>query len=96
MVEPKAGWGRILKRAGIENLRLHDLRHTLASWQVSQGASLTITGRSLGHNSTVTTARYAHLAIDPVRDAMKKAVVAMLTAGKVKPEAEVTPIRGVE
>jgi integrase len=33
LVEPKAGWARLLKRAGIEDLRLHDLRHTLASWQ---------------------------------------------------------------
>jgi integrase len=37
LVEPKAGWARLLKRAGLENLRLHDLRHTLASWQVAQG-----------------------------------------------------------
>jgi integrase len=93
MVEPKAGWGRILKRAGLENLRLHDLRHTLASWQVAQGASLAIVGRGLGHNSTVTTARYAHLAVDPVRDAMNKAVAAMWTAGGVKESAEVVDLK---
>jgi integrase len=93
MVEPKKGWGRILKRAGLENLRLHDLRHTLASWQVSQGASLAIIGRGLGHNSTVTTARYAHLAVDPVRDAMNKACAAMLTAGGVKDKAEVVKLK---
>jgi integrase len=89
MVEPKAGWARILKRAGIENLRLHDLRHTLASWQVSQGVSLAITGRTLGHANVATTARYAHLGVDPVRDAMNKAVAAMWTAGGVKDKAEV-------
>jgi integrase len=96
LVEPKAGWARLLKRAGLENLRLHDLRHTLASWQVAQGVSLAIIGKGLGHNSTATTARYSHLAVDPVRDAMNKACAAMLTAGKVKPEAEVTPIRGAK
>lgn len=94
MVEPKAGWARILKRAGIENLRLHDLRHTLASWQVSLGVSLAITGRALGHNSTATTARYAHLGVDPVRDAMNKAVSAMLEAGGLKEKAEVINIKG--
>jgi integrase len=92
LVEPKAGWARLLKRAGLENLRLHDLRHTLASWQVSQGASLAIIGKGLGHNSTVTTARYAHLAIDPVRDAMNKAVAAMWTAGGAKDKAEVVKL----
>jgi integrase len=96
LVEPKAGWARLLKRAGLENLRLHDLRHTLASWQVAQGVSLAIIGKGLGHNSTATTARYSHLAVDPVRDAMNKTVAAMLTAGKVKPAAEVTPIRGAK
>jgi integrase len=93
LVEPKAGWARLLKRAGLENLRLHDLRHTLASWQVSQGASLAIIGRGLGHNSTVTTARYAHLAVDPVRDAMNKACAAMWTAGGVKESAEVVDLK---
>jgi hypothetical protein len=43
----------------------------------------------------VTTARYAHLAVDPVRDAMNKACAAIWTAGEVKPVAEVMPIRGV-
>ncbi len=47
LVEPKKGWTRILKRAGIQDLRIHDLRRTLGSWQAKTGASLTIIGKSL-------------------------------------------------
>lgn len=39
LVEPKSGWKRILKRAGIKDLRLHDLRRTLGSWQAATGAN---------------------------------------------------------
>ncbi|MEK8088726.1 site-specific integrase [Thermithiobacillus plumbiphilus] len=78
---------------GFANLRLHDLRHTLASWQVSMGVSLAITGKSLGHNNVATTARYAHLAIDPIRDAVNMATSAIWAAGGVKPSGDVVKIR---
>jgi integrase len=63
----KAAWWRICERAGIENCRLHDLRHTHASLLVSAGFSLPVIGRLLGHTQPRTTARYAHLADDPLR-----------------------------
>jgi len=80
--EPRKGWERILKRAGIENLRLHDLRRTLASYMVDTGASLPIIGKALNHQSQQTTAIYARLSLDPVRQAKDKAVQAMLGAIK--------------
>lgn len=78
MVEPKAGWRRILERAGIHNLRIHDLRRTLGSWLATQGESLPLIGKALGHKSTGSTAVYSRLALDPVRAAMTKAVDRML------------------
>jgi integrase len=56
LAEPKKGWERVLERAGIENLRMHDLRRTLGSWQARTGASLSIIGKSLNHKSPSTTA----------------------------------------
>lgn len=63
----------------LKNLRPHDLRRTLASWQVDTGASLAVVGKTLGHKSPAATAIYARLSVDPVRDAMEKATSAMLT-----------------
>jgi integrase len=60
-------WARILKAAGIEPARVHDLRHTAASVGVASGASLPLIGGVLGHSSAKTTQRYAHLSADPVR-----------------------------
>ncbi len=79
--EPKKGWERILKRAGIKDLRLHDLRRTLGSWQAKTGASLAIIGKSLNHKNQNTTAIYARLDLDPVRDSVNMATSAMLAAG---------------
>lgn len=87
LAEPKKGWDRILKAAGITELRIHDLRRTLGSWQARTGASLTIIGKSLNHKSPMTTSIYARLDLDPVRASMEKATSAMLAAG-VKPTAE--------
>jgi len=81
LVSPKGAWRRILKRAGLTNLRLHDLRRTLGSWQAAAGTSLTIIGKSLGHTSLEATAIYARLHLDPVRDSVAAAGDALLVAG---------------
>ena len=77
-MEPKAGWKRILDKAGIKDLRLHDLRRTLGSWQAATGANTYMIGHSLGHKSPQSTAVYARLNLDPVRNSVEKATQAML------------------
>lgn len=62
-------WQRIRNRAGIDDVRIHDLRHSFASNAVAQGMSLPMIGKLLGHTQVQTTARYAHLAADPVKAA---------------------------
>ncbi|MEA0971473.1 Site-specific integrase [Candidatus Megaera venefica] len=82
LVEPKSGWKRILQRAEIKDLRLHDLRRTLGSWQAATGANSYIIGRSLGHKNPQSTAIYARLSIDPIKDSVEKATQAMLKHAK--------------
>lgn len=60
-------WRAVARRAELDGVRLHDLRHSFASFAASGGASLPIIGKLLGHTQTQTTARYAHLADDPLR-----------------------------
>jgi integrase len=74
-------WAVIRTRAGLPDLRIHDLRRSLGSWQAMTGASLPIIGKSLGHLDSGTTEIYARLQLDPVRESVDKATVAMLTAG---------------
>jgi integrase len=62
-------WGKVRNMAGLQNVRIHDLRHSFASVAVSMGASLPIIGALLGHRDAATTQRYAHLQDDPVRSA---------------------------
>ena len=93
LVEPKKGWARLLQRAGIEDLRLHDLRRSLASFQIDAGVSLAVIGKGLGHHSQQTTAVYARLAQDPVADAWQKGTDAILVAAGVKKTAEVGPMK---
>lgn len=64
-------WYDLRARAGLPNLRLHDLRHTCASLMISGGASLAMVGKLLGHTQAKTTQRYAHLADDPLRKSME-------------------------
>jgi integrase len=80
LIEPKSAWKRILTRAGIKDLRIHDLRRTLGSWQAAQGTSLQIIGKSLGHKSLQATAIYSRLNLEPVRPSVEKATDAMLLA----------------
>jgi integrase len=95
LVEPKKGWARLLKRAGIEDLRLHDLRRSLASFQIDAGVSLAVIGKGLGHHSQQTTAVYARLAQDPVADAWQKGTDAILAAAGVKKTAEAGPMKNL-
>ena len=62
-------WALIRKRAGLEDVRLHDLRHSFASGGLLVGEGLPMIGKLLGHSQVQTTARYAHLADDPVKAA---------------------------
>ena len=62
-------WQRVRARAGLKDVRIHDLRHTFASTAVASGQGLPMIGKLLGHTQVQTTARYAHLAADPIKDA---------------------------
>lgn len=80
--DPYRQWREILKRAGIEDMRIHDLRRSLGSWQAATGASLPIVGKTLGHKRPETTAIYARLDLSPVRAAMETATAAMMAAAE--------------
>lgn len=69
LVNIKYSWATIRKDAGLEDVRIHDLRHTFASVGARAGMSLPVIGALLGHRSPQTTARYAHLSDDPLRSA---------------------------
>jgi len=68
LVNLQKPWRRIRARAGIEDVRLHDLRHSFASIAAESGASLPLIGKLLGHTQMQTTQRYAHLVADPVKE----------------------------
>ena len=61
-------WDVLCDRAGLKDMRIHDCRHSYASRALALGESLPMIGRLLGHTQVETTARYAHLAQDSVRD----------------------------
>jgi integrase len=69
LVNIEQPWRRIRKAAKLDDVRLHDLRHSFASVAAAGGQSLVIIGKMLGHTQPATTARYAHLAEDPVKAA---------------------------
>jgi len=70
--ELQKAWQRIRRTANLEDVRIHDLRHTFASVAVQNGMSLPMIGALLGHSQPRTTARYAHLAADPLKKAAEK------------------------
>jgi integrase len=77
-------WQRLRRKAGIADVRIHDLRHSYASILAGLGEGLPMIGKLLGHAKTSTTERYAHLAADPVKKAAERAGAALLgmMAGK--------------
>ncbi|MGR4863068.1 tyrosine-type recombinase/integrase [Caulobacter sp. LARHSG274] len=72
VVDLQAVWERVRKAAGLEDTRLHDLRHSFASFGAVSGDSLLIIGALLGHRSSKTTERYAHLTNQPVKHAAER------------------------
>lgn len=91
MEAPKKQWAAFRVRAGIADVRLHDVRRTLGSFMINAGASLAIVGKQLGHRDAKSTARYAHLELAPVRVALERAEAALRQAAQTP--AEVIPLR---
>lgn len=65
----RRAFAKACARAGLDGVRIHDLRHSFASFAVADGASLFLIGKLLGHASARTAERYAHLSGDPLQDA---------------------------
>jgi integrase len=88
-------WWVIRAAAGLGDVRLHDLRHAFASVAASSGMGLPIIGKMLGHTQAATTARYAHLASDPVK-AAAAAVAGTIAAAMNRnggPGGKIVPLR---
>jgi integrase len=88
--DTKYAWKRICGAAGVTGLRIHDLRHSYASFLAGAGFSLPVIGALLGHSQPATTARYSHLFDDPLRTATERA--GAIIAGKGT--ADVVPLKG--
>ncbi|PIZ30018.1 MAG: integrase [Alphaproteobacteria bacterium CG_4_10_14_0_8_um_filter_53_9] len=84
-------WQRFRKQAEIEDVRIHDLRHSFASFAVSQGMSIAMIGRLLGHTQVQTTARYAHLMAEPMKQAATEVTGALGSLINVDNTAEELP-----
>ncbi len=77
-------WSAIRREAGIEDVRLHDLRHTVASQAVLNGVPLTVTARLLGHSDVRMTMRYAHVGdreVEAAAERIGQAIEAMMASG---------------
>jgi integrase len=83
---PFKQWQKVLKDAGLADVRIHDLRRTMGSWQARRGESLLLIGKTLGHKSQQATRIYSRLDLSPVRDAMGGAVGDMLACRGVGPK----------
>jgi integrase len=78
-------WERVRARAELPGVRIHDLRHSFASFAVADGHSLFLIGKALGHKQARTTEIYAHLADDPIRAVADR--TAARIAAAMKPRA---------
>jgi integrase len=79
-------WYALLERAGIEDMRIHDLRRTFGSYQAITGASLHIIGKALGDKTTAATQVYSRLTMDPIRDSIQRGADKMLEFASHKGE----------
>ncbi len=89
----KRPWTMLTAYAGLQGLRIHDLRHTHASIGAGAGLGLPIIGKLLGHRHPETTARYAHLDADPLRKASNRIAETIAAAlGATVPDSNVVPL----
>jgi integrase len=86
-------WRKFRKAAGMVDLRLHDLRHSFASMGLAAGDNMAIIGKLLGHADVKTTALYAHLADDPVKQAAARISNSMAAALEGSLPAEIFQLR---
>lgn len=77
LTEPKKAWERILERAEIDDLHIHDLRRTLGSWLRSAGADLQVIGKVLGHKDYQSSLIYSRLDVDVTRVPLERATKAL-------------------
>jgi integrase len=91
LVNLRKPWHRIRRAAGLDDVRLHDLRHSFASVAVAGGLSLPVIGALLGHTQATTTQRYAHLAADPLKQATEM-IGSRIAAAMAGQTAEVVQI----
>ncbi|MDX9981149.1 MAG: site-specific integrase [Lentisphaeria bacterium] len=77
IADVRRAWESITAKAGLPDLRIHDIRRTLGSWMAAQGASMLLIGRTLGHRDTKSTEVYARLNTEPIRQAVEQATRAM-------------------
>ncbi len=85
-------WGRVRKAAGVEDVRLHDLRRTVGSWLAQSGNSLHLIGRVLNHSNQSTTAVYARFGEDSVRAALEQHGARIMGAAGLTPSAEIKSV----
>jgi integrase len=86
-------WRAVQRRAGLEGVRIHDLRHSFASFAAAGGAALPVIGKLLGHTQPQTTLRYSHLADDPLRAVSNRVAKTIGAALSGKPSADILTLK---
>ncbi|TDX60767.1 site-specific recombinase XerD [Methylosinus sp. sav-2] len=89
----KKPWAAVCRAAGLDGVRLHDLRHSFASFGAGASLGLPIIGKLLGHTQAATTARYAHLDADPLRRAVDTIGSTIVAAMDGRKGGEVVPMK---
>ena len=89
----KKPWTAVSRAAGLEGVRIHDLRHSFASFGAGASLGLPIIGKLLGHSQAATTNRYAHLDADPMRRAVETIGATISAAMDGKSGAEIVPLK---
>lgn len=91
----KKPWATVCRAAGLDGVRLHDLRHSFASFGAGASLGLPIIGKLLGHTQAATTQRYAHLDADPLRRAVDTIGATIAAAMGEAKGGEVVPMKKI-